>query len=200
MISIIEDCNPYYVRFTHDNITELIQIANDEIKDINFNHKFTHHRLDPITIGKIIPLCPLFEHFKLSTTRLSAFVSQPGLYYRPHKDGFDHHFSINYTLQILDDKCITSWYSDSDLANYKITNFANVSRECIDFDKSKHTPLKTMIAKPGECILFNTEIFHDWDNSASVNQRIVLTLRLPDYSVPGSFFDDARKVLLNLPQ
>jgi hypothetical protein len=200
-ISIIEDCSPYYVRFTHSNITEIIQTANDAINGVEFNRKFTHYRLDTAAIEKIIALCPLYNYFKLSKHRVSAFVSQPGLYYRAHKDGLNHHFSINYTLQILDDKCVTSWYSDEDLAEYTIDNLqTNNSRECIGFDKRKHTPLKTMIAQPGECILFNTEIFHDWDNTTSSNQRAVLTLRLIDYSLPGSFFNDARETLLNIKE
>ena len=199
VISIIEDCSPYYVRFTHNNIAELIQVASDAINNVEFDRKFTHYRLDPMAIEKIIALCPLYNYFKLSRQRVSAFVSQPGLYYRAHKDGINHHFSINYTLQILDDKCVTGWYSDEDLADYTIDNLqTNNSRECVGFDKRKHTPLKTMIAQPGECILFNTEIFHDWDNTASVNQRAVLTLRLIDYNPPGSFFNDAREILLNI--
>ncbi len=197
--TIIEDCSPYYVRFTHNNIAELIQVANDAIKDVKCHRKFTHYRLDAEAIEKIIALCPLYNYFRLSKTRLTAFISQPGLYYRAHKDGLNHHFSINYTLQIQDDKCVTSWYSDEDLAEYKIDNLqTNNSRECIGFDKRKHTPLKTMVAQPGECILFNTEIFHDWDNTNSSNQRAVLTLRLIDYSLPGSFFNDARETLLNI--
>jgi hypothetical protein len=197
--SIIEDCSPYYVRFTHNNISEIIDIANAEISKVKFYNKFTHYRLKPDTIEKIIPLCPLYNNLKLSKTRLSAFVSQPGLYYRAHKDGLNHHFSINYTLQILDDKCVTSWYSDKDLTEYTIDNLqTNNSRECVGFDKRKHSPLKTMIAQPNECILFNTEIFHDWDNTTSSNQRAVLTLRLADYSQPDSFFNDAKETLLNM--
>lgn len=199
VFSIIEDCSPYYVRFTHSNIAELIQVATDAINGVEINRKFTHYRLDSTAIEKIIALCPLYNYFKLSKQRVTAFISQPGLYYRAHKDGLNHHFSLNYTLQILDDKCVTSWYSDKDLADYTMDNLQyNNSRECSGFDKRKHTPLKTMIAQPGECILFNTEIFHDWDNTASANQRAVLTLRLIDYSAPGSFFNDARNTLLNI--
>jgi len=34
-----------------------------------------------------------------------------------------------------------------------------------------------MIAKQGEVVLFNTDIFHDVDNTDSKNERTILTLR-----------------------
>lgn len=203
--SIIEDCNPYYVRFSHDNIDKLIQIANEAISRVNFTQPFTNYNFDPGTANKLKLLCPLFDHYNLSKTRFGAFVSQPGFYHRVHKDGSNHRFSINYPLQVLDNKCVTSWYSDENLSIYEKTtlkipngHYNIVSRDCIGFDKSKHIPEKTMVAQSGECILFNTDIYHDWDNTQSSHQRVVLTLRLMDYNVPGSFFSDARETLLKL--
>ena len=38
-------------------------------------------------------------------------------------------------------------------------------------------PAKSMIAKQGEVVLFNTDIFHDVDNTDSKNERTILTLR-----------------------
>jgi hypothetical protein len=131
----------------------------------------------------------------LNHNRVSFFKSDPKLYYRAHKDGSNHRFSINYTLKILDDKCVTSWYSD-DLKKYPMDQFLldnNKSRECVGFKKENHTPIKSMVAQSNECILFNTDIFHDWDNSLSQNERIVLTLRS---TTPGDvYFDDAKKLL-----
>jgi hypothetical protein len=197
--SIIEDCSPYYVRFTHTGIDAVINITNDAVAGNAFYRGFTHHRLDRETIVKIKQNCPLYNFFDLSEQRVSIFVSKPGLYYRAHKDGLNHKFSINYTVKILDDQCVTSWYADEDLAKYKIDTLAtNNSRECIDFKKRDHAALKTMTAVPGECILFNTDIFHDWDNSSSKNERMVLTLRLKDYDKPNCSFEDARAILLNL--
>jgi hypothetical protein len=64
----------------------------------------------------------------------------------------------------------------------------------VDFAKSDSViPLKSMVAIQGECILFNTDIYHDWDNTQSNNERIVLTLRLEN---PGlMYFDDVKKIL-----
>jgi len=53
-----------------------------------------------------------------------------------------------------------------------------------------------MTAKPNECILFNTDIWHDFDNSQSTNRRMVLTLRVNN---PSTFyFDDAKKALFGI--
>jgi hypothetical protein len=66
------------------------------------------------------------------------------------------------------------------------------SRELDGFVKENHTPVKTMIAQQNECILFNTEIYHDWNNNSS-NERVVLTLRL---NSPSSvYYDDVKQIL-----
>ena len=198
-IEILEDCYPYYVRFTHEGIEELISASAEVVKDKKFFFKFSHNRFNRDDAERMLECCPLKDYFNLDVNRVSMFVSQPGLYYRAHKDGMNHRFSINYTVKILDEKCVTSWYSDEDLARYSIDNLQNSnSRECIGFNKSKHTPIKTMVAKPGECVLFNTDIFHDWDNSESENERMVLTFRLASYDDPNSYFEDARKIILDI--
>jgi hypothetical protein len=200
--TIIEDCSPYYIRFTHDGIDEVIEYLRSVYESTNFsqsstqNVNFLHCRLSTEDGIRVLEKIPLSNDMNFLKQRVSFFVSKPGLYYRAHKDGSDHRFSLNYTIKIHDEKCVTSWYSDQDLADYNIdTLLHKTSRECIGFDRTKHTPLKSMIAKPNECILFNTEIFHDWDNTLSNNERIVLTLR---HENTGSvYFDDAKKILFS---
>lgn len=199
MFTIIEDCSPYYIRFTHDNLDEVIKRSLAAVDGIEFTKKFTHQKLKHDQIEKIKEVCPLFDLFDLNPIRVSMFVSKPGLYYRAHKDGMDHKFSLNYTAKVLDDKCITNWYSDKDLDQYPIDNLpTRSSRECMGFVKENHTPTQSMVAKPNECVLFNTELFHDWDNRNSTNERMVLTLRLSSYAGAGTYFEDARKVILSL--
>jgi hypothetical protein len=106
-------------------------------------------------------------------------------------------FSINYLTRVLDDKCVTSWYSDDDLKVYFIDNtLTQSSRECVGFIKENHTPIKSMIAKQNECLLFNTDIFHDFDNSQSDNTRVVLTLRCRNPN--AMYFDDVKRILFGL--
>ena len=194
MLSIIEDCSPYYIRFTHDGISDIIDTCLSSIDNVRFTEKWTHHRLHTDISEKILNIVPFSKDIVLNQNRVSLFVSQPGLYYRAHKDGLTNRFSINYTVKVLDDRCITSWYSDEDLRKYNIDNLAtNNSRECANFVKDDHTPLKSMTAKPGECILFNTDIFHDWDNTNSTNERIILTLR--DKQPGKLYFEDIKKIL-----
>ena len=199
MYTVIEDCSPYYIRFTHDGINNVIDkclnyASTAMFKPSTSHPMFTHHRVDLRTGLNILSTVPMTQALTINPARVSLFLSRPGLYYRAHKDGMDHRYSINYTIKILDNKCTTNWYSDNDLKDYTIDKLpTNDSRECDAFNKAKHTPLKSMIAIQGECILFNTDIFHDFDNSQSSNERLVLTLRTIR---PGAmYFEDARKIL-----
>jgi len=198
MFTIIEDCSPYYIRFTHDNIEQIIDICQGEMQSLQSVSKFTHHILNRSVSEQILNLAPMTTLLDLRLDRVSLFVTPPGYYYRAHKDGLENRMSINYTVQILDDKCVTSWYSDEDLASYTTAGLDGkiASRECEGFVKQRHTPLKSMTAIPGECILFNTDIFHDFDNSLSSNTRAVLTLRSV---TPGKiYFEDAKRILFDV--
>jgi len=194
---IIEDCSPYYIRYTHEGISDVIDYCN-ECTPIHNGKQFRHHILPETNALTMLSLIPESKQLALMTSRVSLFISKPGLYYRAHKDGLDNRFSINYVSKVLDDKCVTSWYSDDDLKDYTIDNLpSKSSRECVGFIKEKHTPIKSMIAKQNECILFNTDIFHDWDNRNSTNERVVLTLRMVKELRPQTYFEDARKILFN---
>ena len=195
--TIIEDCSPFYIRFECDGIAEVIDKSLKYVKDMQFTDGFQPYRYSLDQVADIMLSVPMRQELKLNYSRVMMFVTQPGYYYRAHKDGMNHRYSINYTAKILDGECKTSWYADEDLSGYAIDNLpTKVSRECDGFDKSKHTPIKSMVALPGECILFNTEIFHDFDNSTSKNERMVLTLRDAD---PGEvYFEDVRQRLFDI--
>ena len=195
MYTIIEDCSPYYIRFTHPGIEKIIDLCKQGIEGVEFTNSFTHHKYTGPIRKEILNLIPLTTQLDLNEYRLSLFVTQPGRYYSAHKDSLNHRISLNYTVEILDDACKTSWYADNDLSMYKVVGLEppTASREIENFDKNKHIPLKLMTAKPNECILFNTDLWHDFDNSFSTNRRAVLTLRMKN---PGSFyFNDAKQAL-----
>ena len=199
MFTIIEDCSPYYIRFTHDDIEQIIDICQREMQSLQSVSEFTHHILNRSVSEEILNLTPMAAPLNLRLDRVSLFVTPPGYYYRAHKDGIENRMSINYTIQILDDECVTSWYSDDDLSNYPVQGLDwkwPLSRECNGFVKHRHTPLKSMTAVAGECILFNTDIFHDFDNSLSSNTRAVLTLRSV---TPGKiYFEDAKRIMFDV--
>ena len=194
--TIIEDCSPYYIRFKHDGIESLVDYCKSCMPDIKNVEEFDHYPLPVDQAQEVLLRTPIADLMPLQLKRVSLFISAPGMYYRAHKDGLDHRFSINYPILVEDDKCLTSWWSNKDLKDYSIDLLeTRRSRECIGFNPKNHTPLKSMTARSGECILFNTEIFHDWDNSLSENYRVVLTLRI-QYPLTGkTYFEDAKKII-----
>jgi hypothetical protein len=103
---------------------------------------------------------------------------------------------------VQDSKCVTSWYSDEQFAGRPIDNLAGQtkSREIADYNRreewNKILPVKSMIARQDEVILFNTDIYHDVNNYNSKNERTILTLR----TGPGVTLDfaAARQVLFGV--
>ena len=207
--TIIEDCSPYYIRFKYDGIQEVIDycktVAIDPTKAVE---KFTHQRLVPEQAKPLIDIIPFFQSLDLRKDRVSLFTVQPGYKAYIHKDGLDMKFGINYAVTILDDKCTTRWYNEDDMSSYDQslktlthydTNTASVAngtyRELTDADSSKHMPVKQMVVQQNDLILFNTDIYHDYDNTQSTNHRVVLTLR-PPLGVELKF-DDVKKILFD---
>jgi hypothetical protein len=205
--SIIEDCSPYFIRFKWEGLEELINFFKFFPYPEKNNFGFRHIRISEEHSQKILKLIPMSNQLEINPYRVSMFLTEPGMYYGAHKDGPNARFSLNIPIKILDNTCVTSWYDESELSNYNITTSIlpslkvkappySQSREILNWDKSKHTPVKSMTAAIGEAILFNTEIFHDWDNSQSSNRRVILTLR---HSNPANvYFEDARKILFGI--
>ena len=178
---ILEDHSPYYIKFHDPNTSVIVDLCKKSISSTNRllrqlpNYR---HEVLPENIGKnILELVPKSAELQLRSNRVSLFISEPGFYYGAHKDGLSMRFGVNYPVEILDDDCVTSWYSDSIADNCSIDNLNGRSREVVGFEKNKHTPIYAATMKMGSPVLFNTDIYHGWDNSKSNNRRIVLTLR-----------------------
>jgi hypothetical protein len=160
-------------------------------------HKyFVHRKLEKSRGQQLLESVPMRDALDINDERVSLFVSAPTCFYRPHKDGIAIRCGINYTVQINDDKCVTSWYDDNELSMYPMNLVNGRSREAVGFVRGVHVPLKSMVAKQGECILFNTDIYHGWDNSQSSNMRVVLTLR--SRQPHKLYFEDARRILFGI--
>jgi hypothetical protein len=186
------------VRFTHNGIDEFVEYCQQTYAQTTrygaSDAKFKHIKL-PLAAGQEVLARTPMGSLPINNNRVSFFVSAPGLYYPPHKDGVNTRVSINYTVKVLDTKCVTSWYSEQDLEDYAPDTVMPYIRGITGFVKENHTALKSMTAVANECILFNTDIYHAWDNTESANERIVLTLRL---SPPGDwYFEDVKKILFN---
>jgi len=200
-LQIIEDCSPYYIRYTFDTITNIIDICNEAEE----NDTFDHHKwlkLNTERVKKIFDLIPFANEVKLNPDRVLMFKEYPGGGSPIHKDAHDHKTSFNIGVKILDDKCITTWWSDEDMNNY-ITDIVDTpgfkSRNLLKDDKwlmapgIDKTPIKQTVFKQGEFVLFNTDIYHTWDNSRSTKERINLTMRSVDVSTLT--FADAKQIL-----
>lgn len=204
MIEIIEDCSPYYIRYRHTDSDKIIdlcrQFKQEQVDAITESkQRFLHHRL-PVADGlTILDQIPHNDQFKFIESRVSLFVFQPGVYYRPHKDGLDCRFGINYIVDVKDAKCVTSWYNDEQFEGRPIDHLdgRTRSREIADYDRriewNKTIPVKSMVARQNDVILFNTDIFHEVNNYNSPNERTILTLRT-DLGSKMTFLD-ARKIL-----
>jgi hypothetical protein len=196
--TIIEDCSPYYIRFAWNGIEDIIVlVASLGIVDTSIrfsNSIITHYNFNVDKANQIINNLPMKSDFDISVNRVGLFVTTPGAKSTTHKDGTDHRFSINLPIEILDNNCVTSWYNDEEVSEFKVSVVHSGYRRMLEsMDLTSKVPSKTMIARPNECVLFNTDIYHNWDNTQSINQRSMLTFRIKN---PGEmYFDDAKKIL-----
>jgi hypothetical protein len=196
MYTVVEDHSPYYIRYQHPEQDEIVRICQEYLAGLKPADHFTHHKVDPQTAQRIADLIPIGRHIPIMLERISLFITPPGVYYPAHKDGVDHRCSLNYAVKILDNTCPTRWYADADvLPHYTITDpfQYNRSREARYFRPNLHTPVCSLITQPGDVLLFNTDIFHDFDNRASHNERVVLTVRFAEPE--QHYFDDVKKMM-----
>lgn len=191
---IIEDCSPFFIRFKFDGLENLINY----IKTLPIGRgmdqgSYIHKDYDIKEAVMILKRLPMYDKFQWRINRVAIFSTKPGNNCHIHKDAFDL-ISLNIPLTILDDKCRTAWYSE-DAFGSKIPNGLPYSRAIYHNTQGYDNipKLKVMIAKPKEMVLFNTDIYHSWENKNSTNVREILTLRLKkDSDMP---FEDARKIL-----
>jgi hypothetical protein len=199
MYTIIEDCSPYYIRFTFDKIKNIISFVLEQTTvDVKKYGGYTHNTIVFKTSEKIISMLPMSTQIDFETRRVAIFDTPPGGGCGIHKDGVDTRMSINLTLQILDDECTTFWYEDKLFENQPLCGSLNYTRNIYQNYETmnKFQPIKTMVAKPNEMILFNTDIYHSWNNINSSNHRKILTLRAQNFK--SVYFDDAKKILFDI--
>jgi hypothetical protein len=199
---IIEDCSPYFIRYKHTGSDEVIAMCKEKkssyVDLLPRKLKFINYRLPELVGTEILNNVYGAKELSLNTKRVSLFVTQPQHYYRPHRDGLAVPMGINYNVDIADDKCVTSWYDTNAFIGRPIDNLpSNSSREIADYnrrlEKDTIRPVKSMTAKQGEVILFNTDLFHEVDNTNSPNERTILTLRSTLFEKLN--FLQARKIL-----
>lgn len=200
MIEIIENCSPYYIKFTFPKLEEIVSFAKSLEPDYSRSIKlptFIHEYHSIENAKKIINMLPFAELFPWQYSRVSPIVTMPYGGSNIHKDGKTTKTSFNLPIEILDDKCVTYWYADEELADcLKIDTGATEARRADGWESKPRKPLKITVQRSNEMILFNTDIFHRWDNSKSNNFRTVLTFRTDPKFDDELTFEKVSSVLL----
>lgn len=207
---IIEDCSPYYITFTFPGLPDIVEYIKSQRQKIlvdvvaasesHIPDNYHHLTFDSETGTNILKMLPMYNQFDWNTERASIFSTLPNRASSIHKDGDNTRFGINIPITILDNKCITSWYADETFGRLPVEG-EPYSRK-IYWDKYNTSnasgiydgipKLKEMILEPNQMILFNTDIYHSWDNKSD-NIREVLTLRVKDPHL--MYFDQAKEIL-----
>lgn len=216
-MKIIADESPHYIEFDDEGIQKVQELLKTEI-DAKIYRPYiihdakiekyrttteiirtaTHSEVPkPFTyeakLGKrIIDLFPSLKCLKLTPIRVSLFISSPFTTYPPHRDGLSTPFGINIPISILDDGCVTSWYSDEQVKDCEVVKLKISPVEIKNFDYQKHKPEKSFSMKPNLGVLFNVRQFHGFINN-SPNIRAILTMR--NYDKDFTFGKAARLLL-----
>jgi len=196
MYTIIEDCSPYYIRFTFDGLKNIINYTTNQTPVSVVNYvMYSHDTLSLPAAETIISMLPMSNKITFNINRVAVFTTPPNGGCGVHKDGSHDRTSFNIPIEILDNNCITSWYSDEMFEGFPILEKSNYSRNVYRDYKTmnKFKSVKTMTAQPNEMTLFNTEIYHSWSNYNSSNTRKILTLR--SVNAKELYFNDAKKIL-----
>ena len=196
MYTIIEDCSPYYIRFTFDGLKNIINYTTNQTPVSVVNYvMYSHDTLSLPAAETIISMLPMSNKITFNINRVAVFTTPPNGGCGVHKDGSHDRTSFNIPIEILDNNCITSWYSDEMFEGFPILEKSNYSRNVYRDYKTmnKFKSVKTMTAQPNEMTLFNTEIYHSWSNYNSSNTRKILTLR--SVNAEELYFNDAKKIL-----
>ena len=205
-LQVIEDCSPFYVRFTFDNLSQIVQYAKDNDKEIGFTKylkeergpDYEHINLYADVGQRIVEMLPFKDIAPFMTRRVAIFDTPPGGGCGIHRDGADTKVSFNIVLDSADDLCETTWYNSTEaFESLEQQGFEDNYTRCVYPNYRvmafRHSPIKRMVARPNEMILFNTDIYHAWQNVKSTNRRRVLTLRLLESDL--SFKDIKDKLL-----
>lgn len=202
MYEILEDASPFFIRFRFPGIEHLIAKAKEKFifRENNDgrthqNNGFSHYRLGQQAGLELLNMVPFRDRLPFIESRVSYFTSQPGYRHHVHIDGAA--LSFNFGVDIRDSLCKTSWYDEKDINGvYTITSGLPANRAIVnipEFLENPARPIKTFVHNEGECVLVNTDTFHDFDNSQSPNTRTILTLRIL-YADKIKFADAAREI------
>ena len=196
MFNIIEDCSPFYVRFTFigiENFIKHMQSLPPECFKRNPQTGYIHSDVIESEAEIVLKKLPLSQKFEFIKHRVGVFDTLPYGGCGIHKDGWNRKVSFNIPIEIHNELCVTKWYDDSLFEDMDVKCLPYSRNVFSNFNKMQTFPhAKKMIAKIGEAIIFNTDIYHSFDNTQSSDWRRVLTLRLVNDNIS---FKQAKEIL-----
>ena len=199
---IIEDESPYYIKFKFDGLDDMVKFVQNTTPTFSTNvpkkqienPDYYHQTFNLNLATQIIDMLPLSKQIEFNKAWLAIFKTPPNGGAGIHKDGQSIRTSINIPISILDEECTTSWYSD-DMFDERNSIGAPYTRN-IEPDVNnlnQYKPVKTMIAKVGEAILFNVDRWHAWHNKSKIHYRSMMIMRAVD--VINIYFEDIKKII-----
>jgi len=198
---IIEDCSPFFVKFTYDGFEEDFKLLQDNFDKNNIinwqdqtkvnknikKHVFSYNATkdDPELCQFLAENNKCAKLFNLVTR--GYHMTGPGGGGIAHLDrnrlGVIAGAKIFYVVEMPDDKCITSWFNND--------NLVLDGRFVIDATAPLPAPVVSTTMRSTEAVLFNTGIFHDWWNHSD-KDRTVLNFYEQD---PVLTFDEMKSKL-----
>jgi hypothetical protein len=212
MFSIIKDCSPHYITFSYAGLDDYIKLLQDIANRSNFvvsNNKgvtaiqevYPNYRTEEFYVkddNDLMSLiddnpCSKFLHLDRSAAFLTTY---PGVKSPIHLDinaeiNKPVNFRINYPVFIKDDQCITRWYDSQGAVHHKKVNYI------LDESIKKPSCVESLHFSQDHAILFNTTIYHEWDNTSSNNTRTIVGMRTNN-EYRDMTFADAKKILFGI--
>ena len=157
-LELIEDCSPFYIRFTFDDLQKLIDYVKSNADKIMYSDpmakNYSHLSLQLDVAQNIINMLPFKDIATFIRHRVSIFDTPPGGGSPIHKDGVDNRVSFNIVLTAQDDLCETTWYDEADFQAQPVP-YNSYSR-IIHWDHHTmgniYQPIKRLVAKENEMI------------------------------------------------
>jgi hypothetical protein len=194
---IIEDCSPYYIRFRHDNSDEIIKILQElTVLHKRPNNSFTHY-LTADEQYNVTSLGPLKDNPEM-IRKMAIITVPPGVVSLIHIDVKWH---LNY-IAFQDDAnpAVVNWYNSDLFSNYTLEYLTHGKQWIpvgydprVDDPKAAYTPPEAIVTAKflqGDVVLFNSALFHDFQNRSPITDRSIMISVPAD---PDLTFDQAKE-------
>jgi hypothetical protein len=184
---ISQDNSPYFLKFNLDNVnlrlSEFKSILPKYLFEDDVSDKLYHiYDLSKFEINHFFNLIPLNDITEWHDIVRVVSVKK-GFVGPLHKDGINAKSSINIGIHVKNSDCTTYWFDDekinikSESKKMELDGKNINSRNADGIDWRNIEPSAKTVLEQNELILFNSNIYHTWDNLTGENARVTLKLR-----------------------